>query len=122
MANYLMGRRLKDLLAAAQQLENAFNSPVDGRDLLAELRPFHWHHCDIDVRIDGQNRRYEGDWLKRVWQARQRVRALLASIDPDYRYVDDGPQKFPQSLAAAGAMDAKAEAPMTTRKVEADGI
>lgn len=100
--NSLMERRLKDLLVAAQWLENAFVSHIDGRDLLAELRPLQWHHCDIDVRIDGQNRRYEGDWLKGVLKARHRMRALLASIDPEYRYVSDGPANFPQTLGSAG--------------------
>ncbi len=54
----------------ADRMKAATYSHVDGRDLLHELQPNGAHHIDILVRINGQDRRYEGDWLKRLTHAR----------------------------------------------------
>ncbi len=51
-------------------LKEATYSHVDGRDLLHELQPNGAHHIDIVVRINGQDRRYQGDWLKELTWAR----------------------------------------------------
>ena len=59
--------------------EKAMTSHVDGRDLLEELHPESWHYCDIVVRIGGQDRCLEGDWLKSVWRARKNAREVLAA-------------------------------------------
>lgn len=63
-----------DALAAMRATLEAMNaatySHVDGRDLLHELQPNGAHHIDIIVRINGQDRRYQGDWLKRLTHAR----------------------------------------------------
>jgi hypothetical protein len=53
-----------------QAMIEATRSHVDGRDLLAELQPLHWHFCNIRVRINGAWKEYEGDWLKRLFKAR----------------------------------------------------
>lgn len=57
-------------------------SRVDGRDLLAELKLNKAHFVDIHVRIDGQWKVYEGDWLKRLMKARDEyLSAADAAID-----------------------------------------
>lgn len=67
-------QELADALAAMRATLDAMNaatySHVDGRDLLHELQPNGAHHIDIIVRINGQDRRYQGDWLKRLTHAR----------------------------------------------------
>ena len=57
-------------------------SHVDGRDLLAELKPNHWHYCDIRVRINGQWEEFEGDWLKRLMKARDEAMLAAAPSEP----------------------------------------
>lgn len=57
-----------------ETLERALHSHIDGRDYLAELNPMHARHIDIVVRINGENRWYEGDWLKALFKARNLVR------------------------------------------------
>ena len=52
------------------EMIKATYSHVDGRDLLAELQLKQCHFCNIRVRINGQWKEYEGDWLKRLMQAR----------------------------------------------------
>lgn len=52
-------------------VKKSIHSHVDGRNLLEELCPSGWHYCDIVVRINGQDKRFEGDWLKRLWYALQ---------------------------------------------------
>jgi hypothetical protein len=64
---------------AARKLEAAFRSHIDGRDLLDQLGPTGWHYCDIIVRSDGRDYRFEGDWLKNVWYALRDLRAALSS-------------------------------------------
>lgn len=54
----------------AKAMTAATFSHVDGRDLLHELSPNGAHHIDICVRINGQDRWHEGDWLKRLTWAR----------------------------------------------------
>ena len=56
--------------AAPCPMRAATFSHVDGRDLLAELKPKAWHFCDIKVRINGRWKQYQGDWLKRLMLAR----------------------------------------------------
>lgn len=51
-------------------MTKATYSHVDGRDLLHQLQPNGAHHIDIIVRINGEDRRYEGDWLKTLTWAR----------------------------------------------------
>lgn len=53
-----------------EALVTGTHSHVDGRDLLAELKPNAAHFIDIKVRINGQWREYEGDWLKRLMHLR----------------------------------------------------
>ena len=43
-------------------------------DMLGRMNPLHWHYCNIHVRINGQERIYQGDWLKQVFIARERCR------------------------------------------------
>lgn len=50
-------------------VHEALTSHVDGRNLLDELNPTGWHHCDIVVRIGGKDRHFQGDWLKNLWYA-----------------------------------------------------
>lgn len=65
------------LREAAGELDQAFYSHIDGRDLLEQLCPSGWHHCDIVVRIGGKDIHYEGDWLKDVWYARRKLQEAL---------------------------------------------
>ena len=61
----------KDELALiGERFIKATYSHVDGRDLLSELKPKHWHFCNIVVRINGRDVVYEGDWLKNLLYAR----------------------------------------------------
>lgn len=61
---------LIDEAERGRRMVKACISHVDGRDLLAELQPKQWHFCNIRVRINGQWKEYEGDWLKRLMAAR----------------------------------------------------
>lgn len=56
--------------ARLEAMTKATYSHVDGRDLLHQLQPNGAHHIDIVVRINGEDRRYEGDWLKTLTHAR----------------------------------------------------
>lgn len=56
--------------ARFRAMEAATKSHVDGRDLLYELNPNGAHFINIRVRINGQWKEYEGDWLKRLMWAR----------------------------------------------------
>lgn len=58
------------LRAELDAMKAATYSHVDGRDLLHELQPNGAHYIDILVRINGQDRRYQGDWLKTLTWAR----------------------------------------------------
>lgn len=71
--------REAELVGALGLYERVTTSHVDGRDLLEELQPSAWHHCDIVVRIGGKDCRFLGDWLKGVWYARKNARALTAA-------------------------------------------
>lgn len=57
-----------------KRMRAATYSHVDQRDLLAELKPGGWHFCNIkvQVRINGEWREHEGDWLRKLWHARDR--------------------------------------------------
>lgn len=72
-------RELAEWKARAEAMIAATISHVDGRDLLAELKPMYWHFCNIKVRINGQWKEYEGDWLKRLYQAREQINAAQAA-------------------------------------------
>lgn len=56
--------------ARLEAMTKATYSHVDGRDLLHQLQPNGAHHIDIVVRINGEDRRYDGDWLKTLTHAR----------------------------------------------------
>lgn len=82
--------KLEEARKDAQAMKAATYSHVDGRDLLHELQPNGAHCIDILVRINGQDRRYEGDWLKKLTWARDghnmgeyadnpRLRAMIES-------------------------------------------
>lgn len=82
--------KLEEARKDAQAMKAATYSHVDGRDLLHELQPNGAHHIDILVRINGQDRRYQGDWLKTLTWARDghnmgeyadnpRLRAMIES-------------------------------------------
>ena len=43
-------------------------------DMLGRMNPLHWHYCNITVRINGQDKHYQGDWLKQVYIAREKAR------------------------------------------------
>lgn len=71
-------------LRAVADLVEATYSHVDGRDLLAELQPQHWHYCDILVRVNGKWKPHEGDWLKLVFAARCALeRAITGESDAE---------------------------------------
>lgn len=53
-----------------EAMRAATYSHVDGRDLLHEMRLNGAHYVNIHVRIDGQWKVYEGDWLKTLMWAR----------------------------------------------------
>lgn len=53
----------------SEAMKDATYSHVDGRDLLAEVCDGA-HHIDILVRRNGQDEVFEGDWLKRLKEAR----------------------------------------------------
>lgn len=82
--------RLEEATKDAKAMRDATYSHIDGRDLLHELQPNGAHHIDILVRINGQDRRYQGDWLKKLTWARDghnmgeyadnpRLRAMIES-------------------------------------------
>lgn len=66
------------LRALLRGIRQAAISHVDGRDLFAELHLPQAHFTDIHVRINGQWKKYEGDWLKKLGKAVARIDALLA--------------------------------------------
>lgn len=62
------------LAARYERMRIATMSHVDGRDMLAELKPNAWHFCNIKVQVrrNGEWKEYEGDWLKGLLYARDR--------------------------------------------------
>lgn len=68
-------------LALLRKIDEAIHSHIDGCDLIEELCPSGWHYCDIIVRINGQDKRYQGDWLKRLWYAMKKYRAAASALD-----------------------------------------
>jgi len=76
-----MSDRERELVEAMRVLEKSFISHVDGRDLLDELKLNRAHFCDINVRRDGRDIFYEGDWLKSVQRARLAAKKALAKYD-----------------------------------------
>jgi|SRR5699024_1639722 len=61
---------------AAERVNDATFSHVDGRDLLAELHPR--KTLDIKRRVDGKETWYEGDWLSSLYDAVKKLRATLS--------------------------------------------
>lgn len=97
---------LAEWQARAEGMIAATVSYVDGRDLLAELKPLHWHYCNIKVRINGQWKEYEGDWLKRLFKARGPINAAQAAQDDITQVIHDcggDADKVCQRLAAQNA-------------------
>lgn len=84
------------------RMREATFSHVDGRDYLAELGPNAWHFCNIQVqvRINGEWRTYEGDWLKKVFYARDR---------DDGPYIHDLQTRVDAKRNAQDAIDAAME-------------
>lgn len=66
---------IEQLREALRGMNEATISHVDGRDLLDELHPR--HTLDIKRRVDGIETWYEGDWLSRLRDARDKARAAL---------------------------------------------
>ena len=71
--------RINELLERVRLLEGIaeatycdFGEGARFTDMLGRMNPLHWHYCDILVRINGQEKRYQGDWLKQVFIARER--------------------------------------------------
>jgi len=79
-----------------KRMRAATFSHVDQRDVLAELSPNGWHMCDIHVRINGEWRKHEGDWLRKLFHARDLDSGLyidslnkqVAALDETKRVVD----------------------------------
>lgn len=63
------------LRKAAQAVNAATYSHLDGRDLLAELHPR--HTLDIKRRVDARETWYEGDWLFDLYEAMKALRQAL---------------------------------------------
>jgi len=63
------------LREALEEVNATTYSHVDGRDLLAELHPRHM--LDIQRRVDGIEKWFEGDWLSNLYEAMKKARKLL---------------------------------------------
>ncbi len=99
--------QIDDLDATAARLEtalsdirSAFISHLDGRNYLDELNPAGWHHVDIVVRIGGEDRHFEGDWLKNVWYALRRSEGVVAPSAPMSAPMSDQAKNYAVDLAA----------------------
>ena len=84
---------MRALLDAADELSRASFSHVDGRDLLGELHPR--RTLDIKRRKDGRETWYEGDWLSRVYTARQTLDLVIAEMTGRESRT---PKRFPAAL------------------------
>lgn len=67
------------VIAAAEKVNAATFSHIDGRDLLAELHPR--SELDIKRRVDGQDKWFEGDWLTTVYREIKPLRDALKARD-----------------------------------------
>lgn len=83
-------------------------SHVDGRDLLHELQPNGAHHIDIVVRINGEDRRYQGDWLKRLTHARDGHNMGEYADNPKLRAMIEARRVLDETSAAGDAASAPA--------------
>lgn len=80
LVNKLLGenQQLKDRIRLLEAIPEAMYSDLGElnrfADLLGRMNPLHWHYCNIHVRINGEEKIYEGDWLKRVYEAREKAK------------------------------------------------
>ena len=87
-------------IAKLEAMTKATYSHVDGRDLLHELQPNGAHHIDIKVRINGQDRWYEGDWLKLLTWARDGHRMAEYADNPKLRaYIENAKANSTETAA-----------------------